>query len=548
MQKNELSRRLTALDSAFLYLEHESVPMHIGGIDTFDGALDLDSLREEINARLKFIPRYRQRIVTAPANLGHPTWEDDPNFDIRNHIVEERLTRPGTEAQFRRLCSRLFEGMLDRSKPLWKIYLIQGLEGNRSGLLSLVHHCMVDGVSGAELLGILFDPTPNPKPVEPAPFKPEPLPDTRELLVDAFWDNIGEQIQNWAELQRNLLSLARGIKGEMFMSLLRELPSLTRDLAKPVRAFPFNTRRFSGKRKLVWSDVSFREARAIRSEVGGTVNDVVLSTLGGAMRRYLAEHGMKVDRQNLRVLIPVSLRKEDQRGSMGNLVSLLPIDIPLAEKDPIRRMQGITDRTAVLKSTRSAEWVNLMNHLWQGVTPSLQAVLGAAAFHPTLQTLINPFVLTPGAHMVATNVPGPQIPLYVQGSRAEPHVPLLPVVPGMGMNLGIFSYNHRLNFGLIADTNAAPDVDRFNDFLLESYVELRSAAGIEEVEPIELRHTPIKPKPVEPRKKRLVAPARGNGTASSNGAVRKAPAKKPAKRVARRPKRKPNPPDDPSAE
>ncbi len=522
MPQNALNHRLSALDASFLYLEHETVPMHIGGIDVFGGIIDTNILRDEINARLKFIPRYRQRILTPPMNLGHPTWEDDPDFDIRNHIVEIKLPKAGTDEQFQRMCSKLFAGMLDREKPLWKIYVIQGLNGGRTGMLMLIHHCMVDGVSGAELLGVLLDPTPTPPKVEPEPYTPEPLPDAREVVIEAIWDNISDQLRNWSDLQKNVLGLARDVKGDMFMSLMREMPTISRDLSTPVRNFPFNTRKFSGKRRLAWSDVSFREARSIRSEIGGTVNDVVLATLGGAVRRYLKEHGMKIDRQNLRVMIPVSLRKEDQRSAMGNLVSMLPIDIPLSEKNPVNRMQAITDRTMVLKTTRTAEWINLANHLWQGMTPALQALIGKAMFQPELQNVLNPLIFSPGAHMIATNVPGPQIPLYTQGLRTERHVPLLPVVPGMGLNLGIFSYNHRLNFGLIADTQACPDVDRFNEFLLESYVELRSAAGIQEVEPIVMRHSPLPPKAIAPRKPLAAKTAASKkSVASRNGTSRK---------------------------
>ena len=501
MSKAKLNRRLSSMDAAFLYTEHPTAPMHIGGVDTLDGPVSLARFREELDAKLAFIPRYRQRLVLAPLNIGHPTWEDDPKFDIKNHVVGVTLPSPGTEEQLKKTAGKLFEGMLDRDKPLWKIYLIDGLKDGRSALVSLVHHCMVDGVSGAELLSVILDPSPTPQPVEKQPFEPTPIPEPGKLFVEAVWDTLGEQIDNWSEMQRNMLRMARTIRAGQALPLVRELPGLVRDFAKPVKKLPFNSRNFSGKRKLSWSSVSFAEARAIRGQCGGTVNDVVLAALGGAVRRYMESHNLKTHKQNLRVMVPVSLRSEDQRGSMGNQVSMLPVDVPLGFKDPVKRLQAITERTTILKKARTAEGLNLMMHLWQGAPPAMQALLGSAVFAPSVQTVLGVALFSPGLHMVCTNVPGPQIPLYSQGRKVLAHYPLLPVAPGMGLNLGVFSYNHRIHFGLIADANVAPDVDKFNHFLDQSFVELRKAAGIEELEPIEIRHTRLKRKSDVPVKK-----------------------------------------------
>ena len=487
MAKPEPNNRLSSLDAAFLYLENETTPLHIGAVTLFEGRTDVPAFKKSIASKLHLIPRYRQRIVVPPLNVGHPTWEFDPDFDIDNHIEEASVGGKGTTAQLRRLAGRLFEGVLDREKPLWKIYLINDLEDGNSAMVSLVHHCMVDGVSGAELLGIILDPLPNPEPVEEHPYNPDPLPETSKVLVDAVWSNVVEQFENWTELQQNALNFAKSFRGTQLLSAVRDMPGILRGVLRPMPNLPFNSRTFSGKRKISWSACSFAEARAIRGELGGTVNDVILTTLGGAMRHYLEYHDRPVKKkQVLRVMVPVSVRREDERGALGNRVSMLPVNVPLLE-DPVERMRAVTEQTNTLKKNHVAEALSLMQHAWQGTLPAIQATLGRAIFAPRLQPAIDFVARTPALHMVCTNVPGPQIPLYALGRRVTGHFPLVPVVPGMGMNLAIFSYNQRLHFGLVADASAAPDVTRFNKFLDESFVELRKAAGAAEAEIIEVR-------------------------------------------------------------
>lgn len=487
MAKPEPNNRLSSLDAAFLYLENETTPMHIGAVTLFEGNIDVPAFKKSIESKLHLIPRYRQRIIVPPLNVGHPTWEFDPDFDIDNHIEESSIKGKGTTAQLRRLAGRLFEGTLDRKKPLWKIYLINNLEDGGSAMVSLVHHCMVDGVSGAELLSIILDPLPKPEPVDEEPYEPDPLPKTSKVVVDAVWSNFVEQFENWTELQQNTLNFAKSFRGTQLLSALRDMPAILRDVLRPVPNLPFNARNFSGKRKISWSACSFAEARAIRGELGGTVNDVILTTLGGAMRRYLEHHDLPIKKkQVLRVMVPVSVRREDERGALGNRVSMLPVNVPLLE-DPVERMRAITEQTNALKKNHVAEALSLMLHAWQGTLPAVQATVGRAVFAPGLQPAIDLLVRRPALHMVCTNVPGPQIPLYALGQRVTAHFPLVPVVPGMGLNLAIFSYNQRLHFGLVADGNSAPDVTRFNTFLDQSFVELRKAAGAAEAEIIEVR-------------------------------------------------------------
>ena len=487
MAAASLHHRLTALDAAFLYLEKPTAPMHIGGITLLGGRLPVGRFVQSLESKLHLLPRYRQRLVVPPLNIGHPTWESDPDFDIENHVIPMELAKPGSDAQLRREANKLFAQVLMRDKPLWKIYVIHGLEGDRTALVSLVHHAMVDGVSGVELLKIIMDPSPAPPEVTPAPYEPRPLPSTAQVLADTSWDNVVEQLANLSELQRNAVGLASRFSGSELIGLTRHVPGLVGGLLRPTKRLPFNTRRFSGKRKLSWSTASFAEIRGIRSALGGTVNDVVLAGLGGAVRRYLEHHKIPIGRkQTLRVMVPVSVRHAGEQEALGNRVSLMPVDVPLGVEDPVACYEAVADRTNMLKKMHVAELLSLGTHLWAGAPAALQAMIGSAAFAPRLQGALSLVMPFPGLHMVCTNVPGPQIPLYCVGQKVDAHYPLLPVAPGMGLALGVFSYNQMLHFGFIADDAAAPDVARFNTFFDRSLIALRKAAGVPALPPVQL--------------------------------------------------------------
>lgn len=481
MSTPPLARRMSSLDAAFLYTEQPTAPMHIGGIDILDGPLPREEFAAMLDAKMPSIPRYRQRAVATPFNLAHPAWERARDFDILDHVVEVTLPAPGTEAQLRTAASRIFADMLDREKPLWKIVLVHGVEGNRTALVSLVHHCMVDGVSGVELLNAVLDPSPTPHISESSPEPDDADAGPESRLRDALWDTLSEQLESWADFQRDTAQLLRTMKLQDAMPAARELPAVLKDLLRPVRPMPFNARRFSGKRKLDWCSCSLAEIRAIRSRVGGTMNDVALATLGGAVRGYLEHHGVADAHPTLRVMVPVSVRAEQQRGDLGNKVSMLPVDVPLTPSSHVERLQAISQRTTTLKRLRTAEWLQAMMHLWEGAHPAVQAMLGQAVFAPGLQSTVGAAILSPGLHLVCTNVPGPQIPLYALGRQVLAHVPMLPVVPGMGLNVGVFSYHQRMHFGFIADTAAVSDLARFRSCFERSFLALRREAGVDEI-------------------------------------------------------------------
>jgi WS/DGAT/MGAT family acyltransferase len=460
------------MDAAFLYFEKKEAPMHIGSVSIFEGEIPFDKFIENISSRMHLLPRYRQKVTPDPFNLGHPTWEFDFDFDINDHVFRIEIAPPGSEEELIKLAGRIFTPMMDRHKPLWDIYLVYGLEGKRTAMIARVHHCMVDGISGVDLLKVVLDISPD---VQPPPKResppPPPRPDATRRFFDALLGGMQEGMNRWMEFQTGLLNLAQSLTSAQTNGALPDMARLLPSLTAPPPLLPFN-RPCSGERKLVWSTFSFAEARAIRAALEGTVNDVVLTVLSGAVSRYVEMHGQQTAGRNLRVMVPVSLRREEQRGTLGNLVSLLPVEIRLDLRDPIERFRHINHKTVAMKKVRVAEGINLFSALMGILPASVQALVGAMANTPL-----------PAFNMVSTNVPGPQVPLYAMGKRMIAYYPYVPVGYAIGCGCAIMSYDQKLFFGLTSDVQAMSDVERLKEFLEESFVELRKAAGVDEIKP-----------------------------------------------------------------
>ena len=465
MAQGKLSHRFNTQDAAFFYNDTEEAPMNIGSIAVFEGEISYERLVENLEPKMHLCPRYRQKVMPAPLNLHHPTWEFDHEFDIRNHIIPARLDPPGSDEQLREFAAHAFEGMLSRDKPLWEIRLVHGLEGGRSALVSKVHHCLVDGVSGIELLMMVLDISPDPPaPLPPGPYEPPPTPDTVSRFFDAMFDRLADGLRTTADIQKALLNTIDNPAGARTLS--RALEFALPYFAVPGQRAPFNNA-FSGKRKLAWSEYDFAEVRAIRKACGGTVNDVVLAVLGGALSRHYEAHGIATEGQVARILTPVNVRREDERGSLGNRITMVLVEVPLGLRSPVERLNAIRERTGRLKRDHIADGMGLAADSLGLLPPILQALFGALPKPPNTV-----------ANMVCTNVPGPMIPLYSVGHRLEAHYPLMPIAWEMGVGCGVTSYNQKLYFALVADAKAAPDVDRLGNFLTEAYVELRAAAGV----------------------------------------------------------------------
>lgn len=463
------------MDASFLYFEKKECPMHIGSVSVFEGEVPFDDFVKMVDAKIHLLPRYQQIVVPDPFNLGHPTWEFDHNFDIRNHIFKLQIEAPGDDSRLSELAGKIFSPLMDRSKPLWDIYWVYGLEGNRCAMVARVHHAMVDGMSGVELLKIIMDISPKPAPIPPKPETPPRPPqiDPTRRFFDSLIGGMQEGMNRWMEFQNGLINLTKALADQTSRAAMQNISSEIPQLARPANPLPFNSA-CSGDRKLVWNTFSFAEARAIRGALAGTVNDVVLTALSGAVTRYAEHHRLPIAGRNLRVMVPVSLRQDTQRTALGNIVSMLPVEIPLHLKDPLERFKYINQKTVSMKGGRVAEGLNLGSTL-MGILPApVQALLGALAPSNLPLAVYN---------IISTNVPGPQVPLYTMGHRMVAYYPYVPVGYAVGCGCAIMSYDQHLYFGLTSDLQAMPDVERLRDCLYESFDELKKAAGVQEIKP-----------------------------------------------------------------
>ena len=462
---SELNHRMTAQDAAFLYLERPHAPLHIGSLGVYEGQIPFQHFVDHIASRIPAIPRYRQRALFVPFGIAHPTWEDDPEFDVSRQIFFTELPAPGTFQQLQELSVELFKTPLDRSKPLWEMHIIHGLEGDRSAILSKVHHCMVDGVSGIELLMTVVDITKEPgPPPDPDGWQPKPLPSTTSQLTDAFWDNLETQREVWQEVGESILNPRPRIQRSQ--DVARSMTNASPWMSRPAPRTPFTTALDAG-RHVAFSEMSFPEIREIRTELGGTVNDVVLAVLTGALRSYLDTRGYDVSGEEPRIAVPVNIRMEDEEGALGNRISVMLTPLPIGEADPAKRLEAVRERLDSLKAENQAGAMESFTRMASYAPANWHAFAGSL---PPNNTVVN---------MICTNVPGPMIPLYSVGHLLLAHYPLVPLSMDMGIGIGVTTYNQKLFFGVMANPNAVPDIERLGQFIDESYLDLRSAAGVQ---------------------------------------------------------------------
>lgn len=472
---SRLTRRMSAEDAWFLYFEKPHAPLHIGSVALFEGDISAEELRASMAPRMHTVPRYRQRAVIPPLYAGHPTWEDDAGFDLAHHVGELRLPGPGSEAQLLEAASEHFAKMLPRDRPLWDITVIRGLEGGRTAYLSRVHHCLVDGVSGIELLLAVLDLTPSPEPPVPEPWDPDPPIDALRAWADAVFDQWQTGLRAWTEYQetaldarlqmRRMTEFSRAMQVAMPLALRRPRPARWN---KPV----------SGKRRAAWTDMPFKEVRGIRSALGGTVNDVMLTLLGGALGRYLRAHGETTDGVRLRLQIPVNVRSEDEKGALGNRVSMMMPDLPVDIEDPVQRLAAVREEMERLKSQDQAKAFESLMQVSENLPAAYHALAGMGG------------VPRGTLNLVCTNVPGPLIPLWSVGRRMLAHYPLVPLAGDLGIGVGITSFNTGLYVGIMSDPETIDDVQLIADFFRAEFERLRAAAGVERADLPEIGVTP----------------------------------------------------------
>src|SRR5262245_40086876 len=460
--------RMTALDAAFYHLERTGQLLHVGGIYTVDGALDYERTLADLSARLHLIPRYTQRVVPVPLNLGHPTWEPARGFDIRLHVVRHTLRRPGDDEQLRNLSSRLFAEPLARSRPLWELHQIDGYRGDRSALLAKVHHCMIDGVSGVQLLGVMFDPSPNPAPPPPPPetIPAPPLPTSSAQIWRALADGAATTVEGLRQLGGLLRHPATA--WEELQATMTGLSELLRLGLAPIPPTPFNG--FVGTlRRIEWATFDLNQVKAIKNRLGGTVNDVILATISGALRRYLEGRGVNPDRVELRAMCPVNLRTAAEHLKLGNRVSALMAPLPVGIFDPLERLRQVRAAMEQLKRSGESARMSRMMDLLSYVPVPLQHQLG--------------WVQSTPVNTICTNVPGPPVSLYFQGRRLDTMVPIVPLAQGVGLAFAILSYADSITIGVNLDPGLVRDGERITAHLRETFEELRTLAGVQTAAP-----------------------------------------------------------------
>jgi WS/DGAT/MGAT family acyltransferase len=443
--------RLSALDATFLGIEDRCAHMHIGSVGVFEaepamgpgGGLDLDRIHHLVSVVLDGMPRYRQRIETIPL-LGHPVWVDDASFNLNYHLRHTRLPLPGDVRQLKRLAGRVMSQQLDRGKPLWESWFVEGLEGQRFAVVSKVHHCMVDGIGGVEMTTATLraDPGLDPRLAErPRPFVPRPTPARCALVSAELRHRLGGAL-GFAGSTARALATPRRMAGTI-AGTIEGLIEGVATAVRPASPTPLNVE-IGPHRRFDWTAMDLAAVKAVKAHLGGTVNDVVLAIVAGAMRRFLGVRGVDVDRLTFRAMVPVNLRAG--YAGVGNRVASVVVRLPVDEADARRRLLRVRHETDAVKHSHQIDLSRAVEDLTDWTVTTLIAKTARLA------TVSQPF------NLVVTNVPGPQFPLYFVGARLLEAYPLVPIFHGQALGIALFSYDGRLFWGLNADWDAVPDL------------------------------------------------------------------------------------------
>ena len=456
--------RLTAVDASFLHNESDASHMHVGGITTFEGPPpDIRDFLDGLRSRLHLVPRYRQKLAMPPLETGRPLWVDDPNFNLEYHVRHTALPEPGDEEKLLALVARIFSQHLDRSKPLWELWFVEGLEGNRFSLITKTHHALIDGISGVDLATVLFDlsPVPQPLPQDGDEWQPRPEPSGAEMV-------------------------AAGVRGLVRQTAGMALGTL-RSLTRPESALHEAREAVEGVSEVVWAGLNpapptplnveigphrrlavvrneLEDFKRIKNALGGTVNDVVLTVVSGALQRWLRSRGVRTEGLELRGLVPVSIRSAAEQGQLGNRIAAVRGPLPVYITDPVARLRFVKQAMDGVKESKQAVGAEVLAGVQNFAPPTILAQASRLNFSTRLFNLI------------VTNVPGPQFPLYVLGRELQDIFPVAFLPQNHALAVAIMSYNGRLNFGLLADYDALPDIGVIAAGIEESRDELLRAA------------------------------------------------------------------------
>ena len=464
MAKQGHKDRLSPVDASFLHQEHQASHMHVGALAIFEGPPPShEEFVGHLESRLHLVPRYRQKLAIPPFEMGRPFWVDDPSFNIDYHLRHTALPSPGSEEQLRQLAGRIFAQRLDRSKPLWETWLVQGLEGERFALISKTHHSLVDGISGVDISTVLFDLEPDPKqtPDKQEGWTAEPEPSRAELVTEGIKGLLrtpvglagraAGAVQHPGTAVRDVREAAEGI-GEIVWAGLNPAPDV-----------PLNVP-IGPHRRVWWTASSLADFKEIKNALGGTVNDAVLAVVAGALGRWLRSRGVQTEGLELRALVPVSIRAEHEQGELGNRIAAVRGPLPVYATDPVERLGIVRQAMGDVKESKQALGAEVISGLERFAPPTLLAQASRLNFSTRLFNLI------------VTNVPGPQFPLYLLGREMQEIVPIAFLPEDHALAIAIMSYNGKVDFGLLADYDAMPDVDRISDLIMESLDELLQVA------------------------------------------------------------------------
>jgi diacylglycerol O-acyltransferase / wax synthase len=456
--------RLTPVDASFLHQEGAVSHMHIGGLTLIEGPPpSMDEFLEQIRRRLHVVPRYRHKLAHTALDSGRPVWIDDPSFSLEYHVRHTALPAPGGWEQLQDLTARIFSQQLDRSKPLWEMWLIEGLEDNRFALLTKTHHSLIDGIAGVDLATVLFDlsPDPPPLPTSGRPWQPHPEPGTTQLLAAGLQGAIKAGI-TLAEGAMDALA-----HPERALARAREAAEGVGEIIwaglNPAPETPLNVP-IGPHRRFVGITAGLDDLKAVKNAFGGTVNDVVLAVVAGALRSFLISRGRPTAGVEMRALVPVSVRTEDERGGSGNRIVVMRGPLPVYISDPLNRLRFVSGAMDGLKESKQALGAEVIAGAQNFAPPTILAQASRLNFSTRLFNLI------------VTNVPGPQFPLYVLGREMLQAFPIAFLPENHALAIAIMSYNGQMNFGLLGDFDALPDIDTIGQNIAAELANLVSLA------------------------------------------------------------------------
>lgn len=460
--------RLTALDSTFLHLEDNSTAhMHVASVMIFEGpAPKPQELVDHIVSRLHLVPRYRQRLAYVPYGQGRPVWTDDPHFNPRYHIRHTALPKPADEQALKQLAGRLFSQRLDRSKPLWEIWLVEKMAGDRFALIAKTHHALVDGISGVDITTVLFDTAPDPVPTSrpPIPWTAKPLPGQAKLLGEALRER-ATMPSEMARGARRLLRAPRRAVSQVVDGLQSIGATTIAGVKAPAPDSPFNVE-IGPHRRYTFIDADLAQFKAIKNSLGGTLNDAVLATVSLGLGRYLRREGHDTEGLELKAMVPVSVRADSDRGALGNQVAAMWAPLPVGMQNPAECLRQIARAMEDLKASGQAVGAQVLTNLAGFAPPT---ILSQAARLQARQRFFN---------LVVTNVPGPQFPLYVLGRRLQVLYPVVPLAQRQALGIAVMSYDGHLGFGLLGDFDALPELEAIADDMTWAIAQLARAAGV----------------------------------------------------------------------